>query len=391
MDVLTVSKKSFAVGRKIPYLNTKIWTERFFASGDFELHTFQIEKVRNMLPELSLITLRDTEEIMVVEKHLIQQAQDGSGANELMITGRSMEAVLMEMRQWHNGPYGKVTKMAKNYTVRQAVEVFLWNMLVNDTGNDVVNTSASAPISNVIPNLVISDSVPPSSDGPTGPRRVQSGPLLDQIQQFLSSGKLGIRAMRPIDPPRHGRRVDPHADGTFDTTSVDFIHARLDVYQGRDKTGTVSFTFKNGDLVEPTYAMDSTNFKTGVYVDGDASPSYVTDPDALSGSNTGWNKRDGYVDGGQKDTGVSDADFHDSLTDKGLHYLRTDGKHIKLVSTQVSPSARAKYGHAYRLGDRVHVQGQYGISQDMWVTEYIRSEDTTNGEVAYPTLSVTAS
>jgi len=387
MDLLTVNRKDFSLGRLVEGWSTLIWTERYQDPGEFELHTPLIYETMHMLPELSFCALRDSNEVMIVETHAIARDQT-TGAPELVVKGRTLDSFL-ENRFWRGAAYGKTIAMNKHYTVRQAVEVWIWNAIVNDTGDDVVNPGKTKSTNDVLPNVVVSDSVPSASDGDSKSRKVTNGNVYPQMRQFLSSGKLGIRIIRPNGTK--GRRVDPGSDGTFNTTSINpFTKLRFDIYQGRDKTDTVQFSYDAGDLVNPNYTFSSQNFKTGMFVDGDARTHYVTDPDALSGSNTGWRKRDGYVDGGQKDDGQTADDFEDSLQDQGLHALRREGKHISLIDTQISPLSHYKYNRHFRLGDRVRVEGEFKIKQNMWVTEFIRTQDDS-GELGIPTLSTTPS
>lgn len=403
MDVVTVSKKDYSLGRLVENLSTKIWTERFQDPGQCEFHTEAIGYGRSILPEGAFCSIRNSNEVMIIENHTIQKSPQ-TDVPELVITGRTLDSFL-ENRQWHAGAYGKQAKMAQHYTVRQAVEIWIWNSIVNDTGNDVINTDASNSTSDVLPNVVVSDSVPAASDGDSQARKVANGDIYTQMRAFLTMGKLGIRIIRPNGTK--GKKVSVSGSGDFSTDHVDpFNKLRFDIYQGRDLTGRVNFT--EDDLLDAQYLFNIAAFKTGAFVDGDVRSHYVTDPDALPGPNTGWNKRDGYVDGGSMDdpkypSGATDAekatilenhkdDFEDSLKDQGLKQLRKDWKKIAIIgNTSISPFTPHKYGHNYRLGDRVSVRGKYGIHQNMWVTEFIRSEDEVNGEVGYPTLSATPS
>jgi hypothetical protein len=383
VDLLTVSKKDYSADKLVELEDTAslIWTERFQAPGDFTLTTSNISPIRKLLPERSLVTLRDTNVVMMVDNHAI--ADQGSGM-QLTVTGRTLDAFLKK-RIWTGSKYSKTETMNQHYTVRQAVEVWLWNAIVNGTTNDVVNPDVGWNPANQLPNVVVTDSVPASADGPSHSRKVKSGFVYDQMFEFLKAGKLGIRIIRPNGTS--GKRVDVAADGTFSTTHVNpFTKLRFDIYQGRNVSGRVIFSYKVGDLISPSYLWDSTEFRTGAFVDGDAATKYVQDPDAVPGPNSGWNRMDGYLDGGSKGTKQTVSDFTDSLDQHGLKALRKDWKHRKMISTQISPLSEYRYGRDYRLGDRVMVQGNYGISDVMWVVEFIRSQDS-NGYNAYPTLA----
>lgn len=387
MDLITVNRKDYSLNRLVELdwkTDTLLWTERFQDLGDFELHTQAIAGVKQLLPERSMCTLRDTNEIMWVDSHEIDASEDGP--DELIVKGRSLEWILMR-RIWTNAPYGKSIAMAKKYSVRQAVEAWVWNAICNGSGDDRIKTSASYPVANQLPNVIVTDSVPPSSDGPNQARKVQNGYVYDQMRTFLSSGKLGIRIIRPNGTK--GRKVHIDSDGTFNTDSVsDIDDLRFDFYKGRDISDRVVFSWKAGHLDEPTYLFSSEQLMTGAFVDGDPRDHYYTDPDIVAGTNSGWNRLDGYVDGGTKDSGEDSDDFEESLEDLGLKTVRKDGAHINSIDATISPNINFKYGKDYRLGDRVAVQGQYGAHDKKWVTEFIRSQDA-DGEKAYPTLSST--
>lgn len=389
MDLIQIKKSDYSVGRLIERAdgNSLIWTERFQDPGELEFHTQSINEVMDLLPERSLCGLRDSKEVIMVESHEIDR-DDESGVDSLIVRGRTVD-FFPENRIWTNAPYGKTISMAKKYSVRQAVEVWLWNAICNGTGNDRIKTSADYPAGNQLPNVVVTDSVPPSIDGPNISRKVQNGDVYSQMRQFLSSGKLGIRIIRPSGTS--GRIVTVDGDGTF---NVDLTHGidklRFDIFVGRDLSDRVVFSYKAGHLQDPSYLFSSQTFKTGAYIDGDPRTTYYTDPDAEVGPNTGWNRRDAYGDGGTKDDDTTADDFQDSLDDQAKKAVHKDGRHVNSVDAQISPDINLKYGRDYKLGDQVMVQGEYGAHGKKWVTEYIRTHDD-NGETGYPTLSSTLS
>lgn len=389
MELITVSRKDYSL-KKLVELDWKtdslVWTERFQPVGDFELHTQAVNSIRSLLPERSMCTLLDTNEVMWVDSHDIEENSDG--VDELVVKGRTLDWFLMN-RIWKNAPYGKKITMAKKYSTRQAVEAWVWNAICNGTGIDKINVSATYPAANELPNVMVTDSIPPSSDGPSKSRKVGNGYIYDQMMTFLTSGKYGVRIIRPNGTK--GRKVHLDADGTFNADSVaDISDLRFDFYEGRDISDSVVFSYKAGHLDEPTYYKSSETLKTGCFVDGDPRTHYYTDPDVVAGTNAGWNRLDAYVDGGSKDAGVDADDFEESLEDQGMRAVRKDGAHIDSVEAQISPFINFTYGKDYRLGDRVKVQGRYGVNEKKWVTEFIRAQDS-GGYRAYPTLSSTLS
>src|ERR1043165_2136294 len=99
MDLLKVSKKDYSIGAlvEVEPTGTIIWTERFQVPGELELHTNAVQSVRKALPEMSLVTLRDTNEVIMIESHEIQP--DDDGVNELIVRGRTLD-FFPENRVW---------------------------------------------------------------------------------------------------------------------------------------------------------------------------------------------------------------------------------------------------------------------------------------------------
>lgn len=383
MDLVTVNKKTYAIQTLVDGWRSLVWAERYQPWGDFELHTEDVDATRALLPERSLCSLRDSREVMMVDSHDI--AINSDGVPELVVKGRTVDSFL-ENRVWKNAPYGKSAKMADSYTLKQAAAVWVWNAIANGSGDDRIKTSQPYPAGNKITGAVVTVTFPAGSDTSTSKkRRVENGVVYDQLMTFLTSGKMGIRIMRPV-PGNNGRRVTVNSDGTYTVSSVEnILGLRFDIYKGRDLTSKIVFSWRAGHLLEPKYLMSSAAFKTGAYVVGDPREIYYTDPDAIAGANSGWNRRDTYVDGGSKEDGETGDEFEEGLEDLGSRAVRKEGAHINTVDAKISPFIDAKYGVDYRLGDRVKVQGQYG-TQNKYVTEFIRTHDE-NGEVGYPTLS----
>lgn len=382
MDLLTMKREDFSVKELVEGYKTLIWTERFQPFGDFELHSEDIDYTRDLLPERSLCTLLDSNEVMMVDSHEIEENDDG--VPQLIVKGRTIDAFLMN-RVWKNAPYGKSVKMQHKYTIKEACAALVWTAVVNDTGDDILRAASTYPAGNALPHVICTVSMPAGTDdGAVKARKIENGIIYEQLMTFMASGKLGIRIIRPNGT--QGRKVNFGSGGAFSTDAVSNItNCRFDIYKGRDLTDSVVFSWKAGHLDNPKYLFSSENLKTGAYVVGDPRNHYYTDPDVLTGTNTGWNRRDTFVDGGSKETGEDADDFEEGLEDKGLRAVRKEGSRVHTVDAQISPFINFKYNEDYRLGDRVKVQGRYG-SANQYVTEFIRTEDE-NGEVGYPTLS----
>ena len=405
MDLLTISGNDYSAHRLVEGYRSLIWTERFQKWGDFELHTEDIRATMDLLPERSLCSLLDSNEVMMVDSHEISKPT--GGVPELVVRGRSIDAFL-ENRVWTNNPQGKTTITSEHYNAMEMAAVWLWNSIVNDTEQDVFRPGTERPIANVLPNTIVTVTVPygtlAGNEEYNLRRKVENGNVYDLLTTFLTSARLGIRIIRPNDTS--GRKVSVSSEGVFSTVYTSNIeNLRFDLHKGRDLTETVVFSSRVGHLIDPTYLLSSESLKNYVIVKGSPGNSFREyGYSGISGRVEGWNRREIYVDAGEAEEltqgeDETDEDFeirknaqqsqlYDTYADLADEALRNEGRHISTIDAQISPFINYKYNKDYRLGDRVKVQGDYGIHADRYVTEFIRAQDE-NGEVEYPTLEDT--
>ena len=72
-----------------------IWTERFQNPGEFQLKSYDIDRMKDLLPVDTLVSHLETKEVMRVETHLIEMEGEGEDATPVItITGRTAYAIL---------------------------------------------------------------------------------------------------------------------------------------------------------------------------------------------------------------------------------------------------------------------------------------------------------
>lgn len=396
MDLMRLNKDTFIADELIERKTSLIWTERYTFNGEFELRTPFIKETLALLPELSLVCIRESKEVMFVENHVIEKAKDGDGL-ELVTTGRSFETFL-ENRYFGGYEYDKKYKMPDNRTWGGAAMYVMWNWLVNDLTTDAINPSFSRPgTHDVIPNVVITDTV--NGSYTSKKRFLLPGPIYDEVLRFLNKGKLGIRTIRPPGTDGTIFTVDPNTAVVTRTDTEDISELRIDVYDGVDRTDTVIFDYSAGHLIDPKYVFSSKDFKTGVHVahdlgvvdeeffrDGDDIVCNYDDgfDEDLMGS--GLDRRIGYLDAGSKPSDASNAEWRSYLDDYVINGLNLQFKDTALFDATASSNSPYKIGDNFLLGDKVKLRGDYGLTTDCRVVEHIRSESKL-GELSYPTLS----
>lgn len=390
MDVFRLDLTTYLPDLLLEEYNSMIWTERYSGKGEFELKTSKIFPMLDVLPEGSLLAIRQSQEVMIVETRSI--GVDESGNPELTVVGSSFEGFLSH-RVLISDVYNEPWSGQQLYRAFEVAGLMLWTYLVNATGEDPMKPSGSFIDTDLtLPNTCVTWTEGDGSD-PVDKWWFESGELSKQFYDILALGDLGFRVIRPsnteatvvtYDTSSTASRGSPYWQYQSGITQL-----RFDIYRGRDKTRhqvsmePVIFHFDSGHINEPSYVFSVKDWKAMALVTSSIGTVEVW-PDGGDSSVTGYKRRVLFVDGG--DIGDLDyATFYTSLVQKGRAEL-TNHQRIRLVDGSVSSETPYVFGEDYFLGDRVTLLARYGFEQTMYVSEYIRTEDA-EGDREYPGLS----
>jgi hypothetical protein len=421
MDLLRLDQTDYNPDVLIEGYSSLIWTERYLDAGEFELKTADILRTKNLLPEGSLISHRETDEVMMVESHLIGKNQEGF--NELTVKGRSL--VTFTEHRYLEGAYPKKKfKMLREYTPAEAAVVVLWNALVNPSKNDVTiagdNTRSDL---DKVPNVLVTNSVAPGT-GINRRRWLEGGQVYPQVVNLLTAGRLGMRTMRPNGSS--GRVVDVTISDkgviSYDQRD-DILNLRFDVYDGLDRSreqndrDPVVFSFASDYLKEPSYLWSIVGYETLVLVVSGVGTRRFFRIRKRDEDLSGLERRVLWIDGGEpdleeipekpdRDDGATDqdiqqwkdkrdrirernatarAEFLEDLTDAADVALEAHER-IRLFDAKITSASPYEYKVHYNLGDKVSLIGEYEFDQKMQVVEHVRTEDAA-GDVGYPGLA----
>lgn len=438
MDFVRLGERytsNYVPDKLIEGYNSLIWTERFQAQGEFELKTFDIDNMAALLPEDTLVSHLETQEVMQVETHSIDFVGEGEDARpELTIRGRSATSILEH--RWVEGAYQKKRRMRKKYSATAAASVLLVNALDNKSGADLTRGDDDPDTEGVvnhyawntldyIPNVAITEIV--SAEGPTRWWQLTQGMLYPQLMKILTDADLGLRCLRPVSPSPSTVVTVKTAlaeRGTVVRTQVaDVTQLRFEVYSGTDRTGSVKLSLLQGHIDKPQYLFSKKDYKTGVEImTGQITLSDVYRP-GESGL-TGWQRRIMGVDGGspelppepEKPEELGEnataaqrkarreaidvwktkhakwrnkrdrivADFREEERTAALNALRK-ARRVNMFSGDVSSLSPYIYKKHYDLGDTVLLADDKGQTAKMMVSEYVRTEDP-NGDRGFPGL-----
>lgn len=226
----------------IDRFESMIWTERFSAWGDFELHIFSTPEMRRLLPAGTLLAMSDSYRVMSAE--LIENSTDSEGRDMLKVTGRSLEYILDE-------------RVARN-TFANLNQTPKW-VLTGTPGNiarqlfdDILRNNSNFP-DDQLPFLVAGTLFPPGTiEEPDEVITVEFGirTVYEAIQEICQAYDLGFRIVR-----------------NFDNSELYF-----DVYSGNDRTtiqnvlAPVVFAPNLDNLTNISEVTSTANYRNVAYV-----------------------------------------------------------------------------------------------------------------------------
>ena len=366
MDLYTIARTTpFDPIDNIDGYNSLIWTERFTTNGDFTLTTANIEPTLQQLAKGSIVAIRQSNYLMIVESLKIDQDDDGSDV--LTVTGRSLETFL-ENRPARAAGQTSDTDWTFTDVYPIAATIAMVEQLISTSPIDA---------SDVIPNLVMMTSL---TEDTQATFILQSRDLYSAILEILGTVVVGILP-----------RKNPATGDIY-----------LEVYRGTDKTiaqtvvDPIIFHVANGDITGASYLFTTSGFYNVAYVYSPSGERTVFAP-GVDDTIASWDRRVLYVDASDIDTTTTDDDGDDipidpsvinaAMDQRGTQAL-ADANVQMLFDGQINPiSTSYKVPLDYYLGDQVTLIAQYGVNQTMRVEEVIRIEDT-DGERTYPTLVV---
>lgn len=427
MELFTLDE-AFQPDKPVESYESLIWSERYSPSGDFEITTSNIAEMVALLPRESCVGLRDSVVPMRVENYeIVKPIRDKP---QIKITGRSFDSVLDRrgsvkslpsayLPETTTRPVWMIEAIKESDAAYDAMRVVLGDVeRTRETSSGVFVTLASctpavSPL-DAIPelNLVLPidyvnvaqtpiwvDTVPYSVgavvkfDGQVWQARLASTNVVPGNAAWESVGVIRSFEIKPqnlyttvtelLATNRHGiKAVRP----TLNESQVD-----IEIYNGANLTGegptgdpehvvTIDVHFDLFDSA--TYLLSergSTNI--GYYYGSDGSQvvyknTYADPEDEPSGL-----QRRVLVVDGSSDAATADPEVRRT---RGLIELYKYNA-TALFDGEVAQQIAAGYNKEYFLGDIVKLVGEYGLTQNARVVEFIRSQDAT-GEKAYPTF-----
>lgn len=354
-----------------------IWTERYLPSGDFVLVTPRIQETLQLMPLESTVTIRESTVPMVVESHKIQKPT--RGVPKLEVRGRSCETWLDRRVAMILALDDSYTEIPAQYLAAKSASDAAYKAIRAAIG-DVERfqglgsvLSAIAPVGSALDAFLRADTSPivnlplPAdyvalTDDWTN-YEIPRDNLYRVVLDLISQNHHGIKAVRPVTPG---------------DTQID-----IEIYNGADLTETVVFDARFDQFDDATYLFSKQGSVNIAYIFGPtASERIRKNDDGVTPEVAGLDRRVMMVDESSNE-GLTSHDLRRSRALVELYNYNVTA----LFDGQTSDRIASGFNSDYFLGDILKLVGEFGLSENVRVAEFIRSEEPS-GERSYPAFEV---
>lgn len=371
MDIFTLehSGSTYKNGELINGLYSKQWIERYLEPGEFSFSASPTEELREKLAIGTLISHTNTEEVMIVEDHQIEEKAGSSPV--FTVTGRSLDSFI-ESRAATDDGLGFRGKHDSGVAPLVLYDGTAWPYFFEDLTppelavkllEEALEPDKAIRTAFAIPNLAVSHNI--TTTYTSKKRDVQRGDLAQQILDILGDIEAGIKSQRP-----------------------DSSHSNLKllIHKGVNRKDTVRFSYEKGDVLDAKYFWSSRAYRNSAYITTRFQGKYVTL--GAAGGTSGLTRRVHFIDATDIEKATTwdrVAEIYDILETRAKRELRKSKRERVILEAKVSPNSQFKYREHYKIGDIVRVDGNYDISANMRVVEYAESDDGS-GSIGVPTL-----
>jgi len=328
-----------------------IWTDRYWAHGDFELVLYPTIENLSYLMEDYYLWSKDSTHLMIIED--IQIKTDVEAGNELIVTGRSLESLLDRRIVWQQ------TILSGNF--QEGIK-----KLIDDS---IITPSDS---SRIIPNFIFEYSTDPAITELTIEHQITGRGLYEVISTLCSERNIGFKVVL-----------------SSDNKFVFSMYAGEDRSYNQFKNPYVIFSPDFDNLINSNYFSSKRGLKTIALVAGEGEGLARTTIEVLkeNGGGIGLNRRELYVDArdiSSNNGQVSQNDYLELLRQRGINYL-AENITIKAFEGNAANFHMYVFNKDFYMGDVVQIANEYNIESTSRVVEIVRSQNE-EGVNFYPTF-----
>lgn len=370
MNIYTLGT-NFKRRELIEEISSIIWTERYIRNGDTELVVPPTPFHRAELTEGRLLSLDDTEEIMVLETVLIE---DG----KLKAKGPTMDKTLLENRVIRTSN----AQAQKDVKITGTPGWVMGNLVTKMAITPII--SPPSPLFGVgLPAQAITGLTLGAIDntGASSEMTFPAGQLYPAILALAESSSVGFSL---------------YLDG-FDGGGN--AQLKFTTYRGTDRTvpgpNLVRFSPELESLTNITELRSIEGYKTvcfawaptvgaGLSFEPGMAEAY---PGAAGATNFDARRMQILVEDITEEDFSADLGRLKGLLDQKAREALAANNRIRTVDGEITPQSEFVFGTHYGMGDIVQLEGDTGLIQRARVMEYIRTKDNT-GERSYPSVEL---
>lgn len=327
-----------------------IWTDRYYAYGDFELYTIMKEDTLKYIKQDYYLQNRESEHVMIIEKILI--SSDVENGNHITVTGRSLESILDRRIIW-----GQKTLSGN---LQNGIKNLLDECIISPTDNN-----------RKIENFIFETSTDPAITGLTIDAQYTGDNLYDVIQKICEERNIGFK-ITLNDNKQFVFKLYMGTDRSYDQTDVPYV----------------IFSPKFENIINSSYIESKSSLKNVTLIGGEgegASRKYTT-----VGNGSGLDRREIFTDARDVSSDVgngvvlTESEYTAQLKQRGKETL-TKNTDVTSFEGKVETTIMFKYGEDFFNGDVVQIANEYGHETKARILEIVMSENE-DGISVYPTF-----
>lgn len=328
-----------------------IWTERYSAYGDFELHLVANQDVVDLMQSGYYLESSESDRLMIIEDILINaDAEDG---DKLVLSGRSLESILDRRVIWH-------------YTT---LDGDLQTVILKLLDENIVSPSVSArKISNFIYEKSENEAV-----------------IVGEIQEQLRGENLYDVIKGFCDIYSVGFKVTLNDNGQF----VFKLYSGTDRSYGQYDNAFVVLSTKFDNMLTSSYLESTKTLKNVCLIGGEGEG--TSRKVSMVGNGSGLDRREmftdaRYISSTSDGVALSTDDYTKLLKLRGTEDLAQNTA-TKSFEGSADISNFFVFNEDFFVGDIVQVADDYGHEYAARISEMVRSDDPTASQMV-PTFSV---
>lgn len=355
--------KSFEQIAIVDKYESMLWTLRARTAGEFELYTLVSPELidmykigRYIMCESFYDKATDIGHLMMIED--VEISSDAENGDKLIVTGRSLKAILDRRIVWYQTTIEKGT--AVSAVIKKLITDSIIDPVTPAPEADKVNAAKRA-----IPNFVFDDV---EGDWGTIKKEIQfrGDSVYDAVTNLCEKYKISYEVVLNFtDKCFHMHLIKP-VDHSYDQVEAP----------------TVVFSYQFGNLKNSNYKKISSSYKNVALIHGEGDEYNALIIPLNEDVYNGINRREVYVDASslsqEKEDGTiySDKTYGGMLKTKGEKELYKD----RLKETYEGESEDGlgyEFGVDYNIGDIVELLNEYDIETKATVSEMVLSISTS--------------